>query len=162
MSKWLSWAILLSSFFLIFQGLFAQKQAPPASFPQFKFYDLATKPFVNSQLRPGLPTVVYYFDPDCDHCQLQAKMVSGEINSFSQINQLWVSTAEEANIKAFQQKYFATAKTPIFFVRDKDYKFDSFFGYSVAPTILVFGKNGAFAKKFTNEIAPVEIRNLAK
>lgn len=159
--KKLFWTMLFS-LWLISPWSIAQKQAPPANFPQFKFYDLAGKSLTNSQLKPGLPTVVYYFDPDCDHCQLQAKMVSAEINSFSQVNQLWVSTAEEANIKAFQQKYFANPNAPVFFARDKEYKFDVFFGYSIAPTILVFGKSGAFLKKFSNEIAPVEIRNLIK
>ncbi|MCZ2357757.1 MAG: redoxin domain-containing protein [Bacteroidia bacterium] len=153
-----SFWFFLGSFF----SVFAQKQAPPTNFPQFKFYDLSGNAFTNNQIKAGLPMVVFYFDPDCDHCQLEAKMISSELNSFGQVNLLWVSTAEEAAIKSFQQKFFAGAKTPVYFVRDKDYKFDGYFGYSVAPTILVFGKNGIFLKKFTNEIAPVEIRNLLK
>ena len=134
--------------FLIFSfsGVFAQ--APITQLPDFHFYDQGNKKFTKAQLKPNTPTIVFYFDPDCDHCQKQAGFIQKEITKFAAIQVVFVAfPASIEAITAFGRKYFPNQIGKNFhFLRDNDYLFDKFFGYSEAPSIYVFNKTGKCVK----------------
>jgi peroxiredoxin len=138
----------------------AAAQNTPAKLQDFKFYDSAGKVFGKSGLMPNQPLLVFYFNPDCDHCQQQAKWVHEGLAKIKAKNaqMMWVSDAEINDIVAFRKNYFpSNIGVPMFFVQDKDMKIDDWFGYSEVPTILVYDREGNFVVKFKKETAVDEL-----
>lgn len=150
---------LLIFFYLVsFSTIKAQnKEGFAQTFPNFQFVKPNGEPFTNQNLQKGKPTIVFFFDPDCDHCQKQADWIAASPESFKNAQLLWVSTAEPDAINIFHKTRFAKYPYPIYFVKDKNYKFDSIFGYSVAPTILIYSSTGQLQKSFKNEVAVSEL-----
>ncbi|MCS7162134.1 MAG: TlpA family protein disulfide reductase [Bacteroidia bacterium] len=116
---------------------------PPAQqFPRFLLYTLDGKPFTDAELAPAeRGRIVIFFDPYCDHCQKQAELLKAGLSQLRGIQIIWVSTETAEAIRNFQEKYFSGVPNS-YFLRDRDFKFDNFFGYSVAPTIYVYDKSG--------------------
>lgn len=133
------------------------KQGFAPNLPNFEFVKPNGQPFSNQNLQKGKATIVFFFDPDCDHCQKQADWIAASPESFKNAQLLWVSTAEPDAINIFHKQRFAKFPYPVYFVKDKNYKFDSWFGYSVAPTILVYSSTGQLQKSFKNEVAVSEL-----
>jgi peroxiredoxin len=134
---------------------FAQQKTPPTTLPNFVFYRATGgQAYTKASLAAGKPTIVVYFDPFCEHCQQEAAWMKAEAAKFANINVLWVSTEEAASIERFSKERLVG---PSFtFLKDKDYKFDEYFGYSEVPSILVYGSNGAYIAKYTREV-PIAI-----
>jgi peroxiredoxin len=131
----------------------AGRQPRPERLPAFSFTALDGRALTNAQLQTGIPTVVLFFDPDCDHCQRQAEWICASESLFGRAQFLWVSTADVSAIRAFGPKYLATSKLKHHFARDAKYQFDAWFGYSVSPTILAFDATGKLRQAWSNETA---------
>jgi cytochrome oxidase Cu insertion factor (SCO1/SenC/PrrC family) len=133
--------------------------------PKFAFYETGNKAFTNARLKAGVPVVVVYFDPDCDHCNKQAQMIKAEVSKFNNVQMVWVAfPADLEAINAFGKKYFpAQFGKSFFFLRDNDYTFDKAFGYSEAPSIYIYNKTGKLVKSYAKkEVSPTEILNALK
>ncbi len=138
-------------------GFTQNKEGFSPILPNFQFFKPNGEIFTNQNLEKGKATIVFFFDPDCDHCQKQADWIAASPESFKNAQLLWVSTAEANAINIFHKSRFANYPHKIYFVKDKNYKFDSWFGYSVAPTILVYSSSGQLQKSFKNEVAVSEL-----
>lgn len=154
----LAWLVVALVALVAFKSI-AQtgKQPRPAALPAYSFVGVDGQAVSNAQLAKAVPTVVVFFDPDCDHCQRQAQWIRASESLFGRTQFLWVSTAELNAIKAFSPKYLAGAKLKHTFAKDAKYQFDSWFGYSVAPTVLAFDAAGKLVKTWSNEVAADEI-----
>ncbi|MCS7084781.1 MAG: redoxin domain-containing protein [Bacteroidia bacterium] len=151
-------AFASAAIFFLAAGLYAQNT--PAKLQDFKFYDAAGKPFGKANLMPGQALLVFYFNPDCDHCQQQAKWIHEGLAKIKAQNaqMMWVSDAEMNDIVNFRKTYFpSNVGVPMFFVQDKDMKIDDWFGYSEVPTILVYDRSGNFVVKFKKETTVEEL-----
>ncbi|MCS6789572.1 MAG: redoxin domain-containing protein [Bacteroidia bacterium] len=147
--KRLAWAILPLT--LLAQP---EKYPPAQEFPKFLFYTLDGKSFTDKDLpKPERGIIVVFFDPHCDHCQKQASFFQKESASLKGIQLMWVSTEAVEALQNFREKYLKGVPST-YVLRDKDFKFDHFFGYSVAPTIYVYDARGKL-KKVLREEAPV-------
>lgn len=145
-------------FFVCFSmGYTQNKEGFSPTLPNFQFVKPNGEIFTNQNLHKGKATIVLFFDPDCDHCQKQADWIAASPESFKNAQLLWVSTAEPDAINIFHKSRFGKYPYPVFFVKDKNYKFDSIFGYSVAPTILVYSSTGQLQKSFKNEVSVYEL-----
>ena len=151
------------SFVMLFLtvNVFGQNQPNPKTFPEFSFVKTSGETITKKNIPAGKPVIVFFFDPDCDHCQKQAGWMKAALPKFANATLFWVSTAEMQPITEFQKEYFGTAKNVIF-AKDTKYQFDNYFGYSVAPSIYVFDSKGNFAKGFKNEVAAEELLKYTK
>lgn len=122
--------------------------------PDFSFTDVNGKTITKASLPAGQPVIVFYFDPECDHCQLQSKWVAANKEWFKGITFLYVSWAEIEAIKEFPGKFLPGVTGPIYFTKDQDYKFDSYFGYSEIPSIYVYSRNWVRTASFKAETKP--------
>lgn len=131
-----------------------EKYPPAQQFPKFLLYSLDGKPFTDKDLPSAeRGRIVIFFDPYCDHCQKQATLLSEQASALKGIQLLWVSTETVESLRKFQDTYLkGLANT--FVLRDKDFKFDSFFGYSVAPTLYVYDKAGKLRAIHKEEAPP--------
>lgn len=134
--------------------LYAQpeKYPPAQQFPRFLLYTLDGKPFTDQDLPPvQRGRIVIFFDPYCDHCQKQATFMRENADALKDFQQIWVSTETADAIKKFQETYLKGLPN-VFVLRDKDFKFDGFFGYSVAPTIYVYDRTGKLRAVYREEV----------
>jgi thiol-disulfide isomerase/thioredoxin len=100
--------------------------------------------FTDSNLVKNKTTVFMLFNPECEHCQDQFKMLVTipELKKNAQI--ILASTEQWEKMAAFYLKY-EVAKYP-FITLCKDYKFTfgSFFRPHTIPVIAVYDKQGKF------------------
>ncbi|MEN3041086.1 MAG: redoxin domain-containing protein [Bacteroidia bacterium] len=139
---------------LLWAGLYAQpeKYPPAQEFPKFLLYTLDGKPFTDKDLPPAQRgRIVFFFDPYCDHCQKQATFLRENAAALKDFQLIWVSTETAESIRKFQDTYLKGLPN-IFVLRDKDFKFDGFFGYSVAPTIYVYDRAGKLRSVYREEV----------
>ncbi|GAB4410380.1 MAG: hypothetical protein OHK0039_14730 [Bacteroidia bacterium] len=124
--KHISLTVLICS---LFAGTSLLAQQP---IPTFAFQTLDGKPFDHTQVDLRRPAVIIRFDPYCDHCEQQAAWIAGAAASFKDIQLIFVSFIDEPEaIASFQQRYFGKTDLPLLhFLRDPDYQFEEFFGYT--------------------------------
>lgn len=134
--------------------LFAQpeKYPPAQQFPRFLLYTLDGKPFTDRDLPPASRgRIVIFFDPYCDHCQKQATFFQENASQLKGIQLIWVSTETSEAIQKFKETYLKGLPQSIV-LRDRDFKFDGFFGYSVAPTLYVYDASGKLRGVYRKEV----------
>ncbi len=146
--------LIVASFFL-YISLFNVIQAQE-KLPEFQFTDLQGNIFSYAQLQADLPTIVFFFDPYCDHCQQQATWIKEAKNKFAEIQQVWVTTESAEPAKEFQEKYLGDGWNHAYILLDKQFLFDGYFGYSEIPSIYVYNKDGQRVKAFNKE-TPAEV-----
>lgn len=150
--------LLLASLLLLFTGIRAQDGAP---FPPVNLTDIFSNAFTTQHLQKGKPVIVFYFDPDCDHCQQQAEWMKESMADFKNVNLLWISWGELPAIQQFAKKYFADyIGYPVFFTKDHGYKMDQWFGESLVPSIYVYNAQWSRIASFKNEMHPSELKTI--
>lgn len=131
--------------------------------PDFSFVDINGKTITRQSLPESGPVIVLFFEPDCDHCQQQAKWIGESLDAFSGTTFLWVSWGEIEGIRDFQKEYFPdTGKIKMFFTKDTKYQMDNYFGYSVSPTLFTYKKLVGYPRrvrtqKFEHETTAVKL-----
>jgi len=133
---------------LAVQPLMAQKRMP-----DFSFQDLSGKAFTQENVKKNMATIVFFFDPYCDHCQQQAEWINDMSRDFKNIQLIWVSTETPESIGEFQKKHLNAKSLALntHFLVDTEFMFDSYFGYSEAPSMYLYDKSGKRVKSFTKE-----------
>jgi len=119
--------------------------------PEFVFTDLSGKSFSHAQLRSDLPTLVFFFDPYCDHCQQQATWIKESKDEFADVQQVWVTTEEADPARQFKEEYLGNEWNHVYVLLDKQFLFDGYFGYSEIPSIYIYNKEGQRVKAFNKE-----------
>lgn len=130
--------------------------------PDFKFYDMDNKPVTRLSLVANQPTIFFYFDPDCDHCQLISTMINEQKALFKGITLVLVSWAEVDAIKAFPEKYIPGFPGTLIVTKDTEYKIDKWFGYSETPSIYVYNNKYTRTASFKDEVRPEILVKFAK
>lgn len=125
----------------------------------FSFEEIDGTALTNSDIVAGKPVLVFYFDPDCDHCQEISHRINENISAFDNATVLFVTYSDMETIKAFPAKYIpnAVGRKNFHFGNDTNYKFDTWFGYSEAPTLHIYNSKGVKAKVYRKEAEVAEI-----
>jgi thiol-disulfide isomerase/thioredoxin len=133
----------------------SQPAPPPAPYlqtrevPSFKILmmDSATW-FYKYQLPKNKPVVVVYFNPDCDHCQTETKLIMENMERFRNVQFVFVSAAPFAEIKKFYQEYGMAAHANIKMGFDPKYFIPSFYRVRYTPFVAVYNKEWKLNKVF--------------
>ncbi len=116
--------------------------------PNFKATQLDKHIFASNEL-PNKPTVIVFFNTECEHCQYEAKEIAQHRAAFEGINLLMISSEETSKIKAFITKYQL-----INFVKplqmDIKTMVDTFGAVSI-PTIFIYDKDHQLIKQYKGE-----------
>lgn len=98
------------------------------------------------------PTVIFYFDPNCEHCQNEAQALVKQCKDFSNVQLIWVSTEKMELIRQFEQQYHLQRVFP--FLKIAQIKLEDAnkqFGFRIVPTILIYNAKGKLLKKYVGE-----------
>jgi peroxiredoxin len=97
------------------------------------------------------PSIIFFFNTDCEHCQNEAEEIIKYKNSFKNRNVLWLSIEPIENLLKFEEKYkiqetILSLKIAKISITD----FNKHFSISTNPTILIY-KDKKLVRKFVGE-----------
>lgn len=118
--------------------------------PIFSFSDIEGKEISDNGFRNDRQLIVFYYEPTCSHCQLQAEWVASKIDDFSGVDLLWVAWQPTVDISDFRSQFFPQEKNVYYAIDDKEV-FDELFGFSQIPTIFLYDAQNKLIKKFKRE-----------
>lgn len=99
--------VLVLFLFLFSFNLNANAQTLPA----FEMRLSTGKIFSSTNVSPERPTILIYFAPDCEHCQVLMKQIFSQINTFKKTQMILVTFEPVQVLPAFE-KQFHTEKYP--------------------------------------------------
>ncbi len=116
--------------------------------------------FTNNMLQKGKPTILVFFDPDCDHCQEATKNFTAKIDRFKDVQILMVTIYEFSRIKKFYKDYKLADFPNITLTRDAVFDLPKFYQVSSIPDVYVYDKNGKLMQHYKKDIPVDEIAAL--
>jgi thioredoxin-related protein len=116
--------------------------------------------FTNSMLQKGKPTILIFFDPDCDHCQHATKNFTAKIDRFKNVQILMVTIYEFSRIEKFYKDYKLRKFPNITLTRDAGFDLPRFYNVSSIPDVYVYDKDGKLMKHYKQDIPVEEIAAL--
>jgi thiol-disulfide isomerase/thioredoxin len=97
------------------------------------------------------PTIILFFNPDCDHCQYEAKAILEHQADFTSTNFWWVATVDGSAINNFSKKYSLGSLPNHYFAKLPAEKIVESFGSVSVPHIFIYDKTGVLQKEFRGE-----------
>lgn len=97
----------------------------------------------------GKPVVLILFNSTCEHCQYELSQINAEINSFNNIELVFLSSEPIPAIKQSALPFEGNRNVNFVKINPEDV-FDNF-GTVRYPTILIYGTNGRLIKEFKGE-----------
>ncbi|QNK78311.1 redoxin domain-containing protein [Winogradskyella sp. PAMC22761] len=120
--------------------------------PEFEFLTLTQQPFTKVNLKPNTNTIFIYFNSECDFCQHEAQSISDNLDSFKNVQFMFVSTEPIAIIKQFSEQYNLNNQQNITFLYDNLGTFSSRFDANSIPYLLIYDKNQKLIKKHKGQL----------
>jgi peroxiredoxin len=120
--------------------------------PEFVFLTLEKQPFSKANLKPDINTIFIYFNSKCDFCQHEAQSISENLDSFKNVQFIFVSTEPIATIKQFSEQYHLNNKQNITFLHDNLNNFSSRFDANNIPYLLIYDQNQKLIKKHKGQL----------
>ncbi len=97
------------------------------------------------------PTIILFFNRDCDHCQYEAKAILEHKSDFVNTNFWWVTTVDSSAINDFSKKYHLDKLSKHYFAKLPVEKVVETFGSVSVPHIFIYDKTGVLQKEFRGE-----------
>jgi peroxiredoxin len=100
--------------------------------------------------------VIVMFQPDCDHCQREAKQMQENIEAFKAYQVYFISSAGAEELKKFAGEYKLNTYTNIHFGSAMVEEIVASLGHIDAPSLYIYD-NGKLKQKFNGETDISEI-----
>ncbi|AOR27661.1 redoxin [Formosa sp. Hel1_33_131] len=120
--------------------------------PEFEFFTLEQQPFTKADLKPNLNAIFIYFNSDCDFCHYEAQNISDNLDSFKNVQFVFVSTESIEVIQNFSKQYNFYNQQNITFLYDNNSLFSSQFDATSIPYVLIYDKNQELIKKHKGQL----------
>jgi thiol-disulfide isomerase/thioredoxin len=120
--------------------------------PEFEFLTLAQQPFNKADLKPNTNTIFIYFNSDCDFCQHEAKSISDNLESFKNVQFIFVSSEPISTIIGFSEQHNMNKHQNVTFLYDNFDTFSSRFDANSIPYILIYNKKQKLIKKHKGQL----------
>ncbi len=105
---------------------------------------------------PG-STVLFFFSPDCDHCQREAEDIREHLKAFNDYNIYFIAAHDSGQIEAFSKKYRLSGIPNIVFAHAEVPDVVKVMGSIGTPTLYIYSERKQLVKKFENETDVEEI-----
>jgi peroxiredoxin len=120
--------------------------------PEFELLTLDQQPFTKANLKPNLNTIFIYFNSDCDFCHYEAQNISDNLDSFKNVQFVFVCTESIEVIQNFSKQYNFYNQQNITFLYDNNSLFSSQFDATSIPYVLIYDKNQELIKKHKGQL----------
>lgn len=126
--------------------------------PDFKFIDWKGKSISNKDIKRQQGMFVY-FDPLCDVCKKETKIIKEHLSYFQDKPMYMVSPGKLKDIEAFIKQYDLGKVSFIKIIPDQKDQFYKIFNVSGYPSIIIWNSNNEITAKFEGETSFEEIKN---
>lgn len=120
--------------------------------PDFEFITLEQQPFTKANLNPNINTIFIYFNSECDFCQHEAQSIRENLDSFKNVQFIFVSSESIATIQNFSLQYNLNNQQNITFLYDNLSTFSSQFDANSIPYLLIYDQNHKLIKKHKGQL----------
>ena len=118
--------------------------------------------FDQSVLQENKNTIVMLFNPECEHCQDQLKMMLGMPELVSSVNVILTSTETLQKIKIFYDKFHLENYPLIHIGKDTKYFFGGFFKPKTVPVLAFYNKQNQLVYFSQGSVKKKEILDAIK
>lgn len=122
-----------------------------SSMPKIPLFELSSNTYVFKKLNRDKPTIIIYFDPWCEYCQYEAKVIRENIEKFDHAEIVMISDESTSNIKEFANEYDLKNYPQVSFYKIQSDQVLTTFGQYSVPTILIYNKEGDLVQRFDGE-----------
>ena len=153
MKKYLIYIITLLLLGGCQHGYTNKKLSAIKSIPSFKMLSVDSSLCISSENIPeGYPTIFMYFDPECEHCQLETERIMHHFDSFRHVK-IFMITANESRsiIKQFQSYYHIDVATNFFVGQDYQYSFYRAYMAPSVPYIAIYDSHRKLKRVYQGE-----------
>jgi len=102
-------------------------------------------------------TVLFFFSPDCDHCQREAEDIREHLNAFKDYSLYFIAARGSGEIDAFAKKYQLSDISNVHFAHAEVPEVVKAMGAIGTPTLYIYSDDKRLVKKFENETDVEEI-----
>jgi thiol-disulfide isomerase/thioredoxin len=100
-------------------------------------------------------TVLVMFQPDCDHCQREARQIQQNLDAFDDYAVYFVSDADLPQLETFAKEYNLAGEPNVHFAQASINDILRSLGPIEAPSLFVYSEEGRLVKSFIGE-TPIE------
>lgn len=109
--------------------------------------------------KSNIPTVIFFFSPECEHCRAEAKLVSQHTADFEKAKVYFFSSEDLESIKRFAEDYHLEP----FEVGQVDYMQVAYpMGVNTFPMCFIYSAEGKLLKQYKGEVKIEAITNFLK
>ncbi len=155
-------AILFLCGILLFTAVKSQKdtlspykQVP--FIPPFTIQLTDSSNFSKKDLPKKTPVVIIYFNPECGHCQDEAKEIAKNMDKFKKVFFLMVAYHDLGQIKEFGETYELDNFKNVKLGRDSKYFLPVFYQVKTTPFSAVYNKKGKLVTAFEQGMSVEEL-----
>ncbi len=112
------------------------------------------------EFNPRQQTIIFYFHPECEHCQYEAKEIGRHAVELATTNMILITpddSIRRVEDFAYTYKLFAVDNLTMFL--DRNHRFQTYFGSSAFPSILIYTKEKNLLRHYKGEIKMETILN---
>lgn len=125
---------------------FAQEDLPPykknKNIPAFQLQQANNATFSTSKLKKGVPTVIMFFSPGCDHCIHQFEDMVKNMSMLKSYQIVMATYQPIEELADFDRKYKISKYPNIFTGRDMNYFLPPFYQITNFPHFAFYGRSG--------------------
>lgn len=134
----------LSLFFAVAAS--AQYQVPPykqnKAVPGFELEQAGNKKFNTTSLKKGVPVMIMFFSPGCDHCIHQFEDMVKRMKDLKNYQIIMATYQPIEELEEFNKKYKISKYPNIITGRDANYFLPPFYQITNFPYLAFYNKNG--------------------
>lgn len=96
--------------------------------------------------------VLFFFHPDCEHCQSEARQIQENVEELKAVKLIWISYENLDRLREFDEEYKLTGSFPqLVMAKIEPVVANEKFGLRTFPTVFIYDAEGNLAKKYTGE-----------
>jgi peroxiredoxin len=160
MKRYLLFLVLAVHFFGCEQKPKSDEHAVAAANEPSKVVEKDERPVMQINLSDGRqiepktlnkPSILIFFQPDCDHCQHEAQDIEKRLSEFSAYEIYFISSHPMEVIQQFAKDYKLEDKPNVFFGSTSVESVLNNYGAISAPSIYVYTAEGKLKKSFNGQ-----------
>jgi thiol-disulfide isomerase/thioredoxin len=123
----------------------------PAAMPDFKLLQIDT--ISTAKIPTGTPTIMFYFGPECPHCQALTDSIVKRIDELKDVRILMLSTAKFDDIHSFSERNHLEKYSNIVVSQDVNNFFPTFFKTPGYPCLAIYDQQKKFKLFILGEVS---------
>ena len=125
--------------------------------PQFAVRNIDSSTFTNADLNKGKQTIIMLFNPECEHCQDQFKLLV-KLPQIAASTQIILSSTETIEkLKVFAAKFKVNNYPFVHLVKDALYTFGKIYQPNTIPVLAFYNKEQKFVAIKQGQASKAEI-----